>query len=370
MSLLTLDAGLCVRSTNKFSICDSCVDVCPVDTIKIDKDVFPSVPSFVPNDCVGCGGCSAICPSAAFSLDDFNSINFTFTFLESQSSVIDCKDKKNSIPCIAALSAEELLSLSLLSSNELILNSSHCRECDIAHKNFQIIEERVEEVNFLLEAMEQKKHLLFEAVALEHEDEAKSRRELLKNVSLKDAATAKQKFENSVDALDEELKIHALNLNDIKNIREKRVPSRRKLLSMAMQRAKVPSTFHVIESEDISFSSQKIVDFDECTNCQICYRVCPTGALSSDDKGSFIKFDAFSCIKCHTCHDVCEPDAIKLSPSFNLKEMFEPSKELLAKFTIKRCNECGLPFTYRGGEVICTRCQIEEDEAKEIWGIE
>jgi len=139
---------------------------------------------------------------------------------------------------------------------------------------------------------------------------------------------------------------------------------------MAMKRAEVPESFHVIESEDISFTSEKLLDFDACTNCQICYRVCPTGALSSDDKGSFIKFDAFSCIKCHTCHDVCEPDAITLKETFNLKELFAPSKELLAKFTIKRCNECGLPFTYRGGEVICTRCEIEESEAKEIWGIE
>lgn len=370
MSLLTLNAGVCVRSTNKFSICDACVDVCPVETIKIDKETFPSIPSFVPNDCVGCGGCGAVCPSAAFSLDDFNPINFTFTFLETQSSIVDCKDKKNSIPCIAALSAEELLSLSLLSANEVLLNSAHCSECEIADKNFKIIEERVEEVNFLLEAMEQKKAILFKDVEVDSTEEIKSRRDLLKNISLKDAAAAKQKFENSVDALDEELKTHALNLDDIKNIREKKVPNRRKLLSMAIKRATVPSTFHVIESEDISFTSQKLLDLDACTNCQICYRVCPTGSLSSDDKGSFIKFDAFSCIKCHTCHDVCESDAIKLKPTFNLKELFEPSKELLAKFTIKRCNECGLPFTYRGGEVICTRCQIEEDEAKEIWGIE
>jgi len=370
MSLLTLNAGLCVRSTNKFSICDACVDVCPVDTIKIDKENFPSVPSFVPNDCVGCGGCNAVCPSAAFTLDNFNSINYIFTFLESQSSIVDCQEKKNSIPCIAALSSEEMLSLSLLSAQKITLNSLHCKECEIAHKNFQIIEQRVEEVNFLLEALEQNKKISFVDVEAEFDESVKSRRDLLKNISLKDAATAKAKFENSVDALDEELKIHSLNLNDIKSIREKRVPSRRKLLSMAMKRADIPSTFHIIEFEDISFTSQKVLDFDACTNCQICYRVCPTGALSSDEKGSFIKFDAFSCIKCHTCHDVCEPDAIKLKPTFNLKEIFEPTKELLAKFTIKRCNECGLPFTYCGGEVICPRCQIEEDEAKEIWGIE
>ena len=370
MSLLTLNAGACVRSTNKFSICDACVDVCPVETIKIDKDLFPSIPSFVPNDCVGCGGCNAVCPSSAYTLDNFNALNFTFAFLEADTNVIDCKDKKQAIPCIAALSAEEMLSLSLLSAEEIIYNSIHCKECDIAKKNFDIIEERIEEVNFLLEGMGQSKRTTFKEVEAQSEEEIKSRRDMLKNISLKEAAQAKQKFENSVEALDEELKVHALGLDDIKSIRQKVVPDKRKLLMMAMKRADIPETFHVIESEDISFMSQKVLDFDACTNCQICYRVCPTGSLSSDDKGSFIKFDAFSCIKCHTCHDVCEPNAIKLKETFNLKELFEPSKELLAKFTIKRCNECGLPFTYRGGEVICTRCEIEENEAKEIWGIE
>jgi len=41
MSLLTLDISKCV---------------CPVETIKIDEGVI----SFVPSECVGCGGCDAV----------------------------------------------------------------------------------------------------------------------------------------------------------------------------------------------------------------------------------------------------------------------------------------------------------------------
>jgi len=32
-------------------------------------------------------------------------------------------------------------------------------------------------------------------------------------------------------------------------------------------------------------------------------------------------------------------------------------------FDIKRCHECGANFTYRGGEQICPRCALEEEEA-------
>jgi ferredoxin len=74
MSLLTLDVSKCVHSSNKNATCNACVEVCPVETIKINN----SIVSFTPSVCVGCGGCGAACPTAAYSLDDFNPINFIF----------------------------------------------------------------------------------------------------------------------------------------------------------------------------------------------------------------------------------------------------------------------------------------------------
>ena len=72
------------------------------------------------------------------------------------------------------------------------------------------------------------------------------------------------------------------------------------------------------------------------------------------------------CVKCHLCHDVCEPDAIQLQAGFEIKEFFEPTQRTLATFNIKRCNECGNNFTYRGGLVECERCKLEENEAMEL----
>jgi len=79
-----------------------------------------------------------------------------------------------------------------------------------------------------------------------------------------------------------------------------------------------------------------------------------------------INFDAMLCVKCHLCHDVCEPDAIQLQNGFEIKELFEPKQRALMKFNIKRCNECGNPFTYKGGILECPRCQTEEEEAMEL----
>lgn len=363
MSLLLFDAVKCVRSTNKFSTCEACVEACPVETIKIDEQL----PSFVPNDCVGCGGCMSACPDAAYKLDDFSSINYIFSILEQQREVLSCKE---SIPCLAALSVEEIISLALLHPKNLTFDRAYCAECEIAKTNEPLIAARVEEANFFLEAIESEKRVVFASVDLSVEQKEQDRRAFLSKLNIKEAIKAKQKFENEVEARSQEEKNHALSVEDIKRLREsKDVPDRRKLLMMALKKTQKPSVYHKLAEGDVSFVSQKILDEESCTNCQMCYRICPTGALSSDRLNSTIFFDAVACIKCASCHDVCEPNSLTLRSVFDLQELFEPQRETLAKFTMKRCNECGVPFVYRGGEVMCQRCRIEDEEVMELWGI-
>jgi len=367
MSLLSLDISKCVHTSNKFAICNKCVEVCPVETIKIDAGVV----SFTPSECVGCGGCGAVCPTAAYSLDDFSPLNYIFSFLESDRDVLTCNDE--AFPCIASLSVEELLSVALISQEQITLDIGPCAECPIAQPNLQIIQDRAEEVNFLLEAMQQEKTLKVEAlnfmIEKEESEERLSRRKLLSKEGVKTALSMKQQFENSVEATDEERKTHAVTTEDIAKIKEKNIPQRRSLLLMAMKRAKVPEVFHTIDIEDISFISQKDLDETTCTNCQMCYRICPTGALSSDARNSVINFNPLACVQCHSCHDVCEPDSLTLRSTFALGNFFEPKIETLARFDIKRCDECGNFFAYHGGEQLCNRCKIEEEEARALWGI-
>ena len=365
MSLLTLDVSKCVHTSNKFSSCSKCVDVCPVETIKIDEGII----SFTPSECVGCGGCDAFCPTAAYDLDDFKPINFIFEFLENDKDILTCKSK---LPCIVALSVEELLSVALISQKEITADIGGCRDCTIAAKNLPLIKERVEEVNFLLEAMEQTKEIQLKEldIDLDIQKDELSRRELLSKDGLKKAITLKQQFENEIEASDETLKVNEVTSKDIAKIRQKDIPDRRSLLLMAMKRAKVPKTLHTIDIKNISFISQKELDESSCTNCQMCYRICPTGALSSDGKNSIINFNPLSCVQCQSCHDVCEPNSLTLRKTFSLDSFFEPKIETLVRFDIKRCDECGNFFAYQGGEVLCKRCKIEEEEALSLWGIQ
>lgn len=58
------------------------------------------------------------------------------------------------------------------------------------------------------------------------------------------------------------------------------------------------------------------------------------------------------------CHDVCEPDALTLSSSFNIKEFFEPKAQNLIHFTVRRCNECNSVFSTNSDDELCHRCKI------------
>lgn len=355
---LHLEISSCVRATSKFSDCTQCIDACPESLQLVDN-----LPSFAKNTGVEAAACVGICPTEAFSLSDFSTTEFFFSFLESKVRLIS---PKFNIPCISVLSVEHLISLALASNEDVILDLS---SYDAESILYDQINARIEESNFVLSSFSKKQLQtnIDDAGDIEKGDEeskelddVNTRRSFLGNASLKGVVKHKMSFDEAVEA--DELKTFALDAAIIAKIREKNLPDKRKILFTTLKHAGVPENFEVLAQEDVSFASQKFVD-DSCTNCQICYRICPTGALSTDGKFSLIHFDAMLCVKCRLCHDVCEPDAIKLQSGFEIKELFEPTQKTLATFNIKRCNECGNNFTYTGGEQTCPRCSVEEEEA-------
>jgi len=350
---LHFDVGLCVRAKSKFSICEKCVHAAP-QSITMQENL----PTFKVSVGVEAAACVGACPTEALSLSDFSTTEFFFTFLESKVRLIS---PKLNVPCISVLSVEHLISLAL-SSDECVVLDLASYEPD-SHLLLQI-EARIEEANFVLSSFSDKQleTNLDEDVTIEKNEssETSSRRDFLASASIKGALKHKQAFDDAVDA--QELQRFEIGDNIIAKIRDKQLPDKRKILFTTLKRAGVPDVFEVLPEEEVSFTSQKFVD-ESCTNCQICYRICPTGALTTDKKFSLINFDAMLCVKCHLCHDVCEPNSIQLQPSYEIKEFFEPTQRTLATFDIKRCNECGNPFTYKGGILECPRCKEEEDEA-------
>ncbi|MDY0116282.1 MAG: 4Fe-4S binding protein [Sulfurimonadaceae bacterium] len=362
MSLLHLEASRCVRSLSKESECTRCADVCPTKAIVIDNTTLPSINFSL---CVGCAACHGICPTEALGLSDFNATDFFFEMMQSDENLISCR--KN-IPCIAGISIEHLISLAVL-KKELVLDMGYCDGCDIAHTCHKQIMANYEEATYLLEAMENDAKIILEKVCYIAEEKESSRRDFLRSINLKTVGKTKQEFEDEVQKATDELVEHNLQKTDIALLKKKRLPEKRKIFFTAIKRLEKPSVYHVIDASEVSFTSQKKMNAELCTACQMCYRLCPTGALTSDIKNSKIDFDPFMCIKCHICHDVCEPDAIGLMKGYHIQEFFEPKVQNLINFNVRRCDECNMIFSTNTPDKLCYRCKAEEEEARELWGI-
>lgn len=360
--MLTLSAGACVRSLSVESECNRCEVVCPTQAIALGENRLPSI-NF--SSCVSCGACVGVCPSEALSLEEFSSTDLFFDFIESQENLLSCQ--KN-LPCIAVLSVEHIISMAIL-KKEIIFDMGQCDSCDIASTCKPLIEQKEEEASYLLEAMQSDAKIRLESIAYTPELEQSDRRSFLNKINLKTAAKVKHSFENEVKKASDELTEHTLEKTDIALLRKKSIPDRRKIFFTAIKRVQKPSEFHIVDATEVTFTSQKLMDEQSCTACQMCYRVCPTGALSSDVKNSKIDFDPFLCIKCNICHDVCEPDAISLASSYNIKEFFAPEVQNLLSFRVRRCDECNAIFSTNGDDKMCYRCKIEDEEARELWGI-
>jgi ferredoxin len=364
MSAISLKASSCVRSLSVDSECNKCEVICPTNAIVVCNNPLPAINH---SECVTCGACNAVCPNEAFGYEDFNATDFFFDFLEDEeNNLISCK--KN-VPCIAALSIEYIVSLAVL-KKEMVLDMGHCEGCHIAHTCHPQILKNHEEATYLLEAMENESLIKLEDVCFEPIEKKEVRLEFLSAFNLKTVVKIKRNFENEVEKASDELTEHTLEKTDIMLLKKKSLPEKRKLFYTAIKRVEKPSVFHIVDATEVSFTSGKVMDEDACTACQMCYRVCPTGALTSDIKNSKIDFDPFMCIKCNICHDVCEPNAITLSTSYNVKEFFEPEVQNLIKFKVRRCDECNVIFSTNGPERMCYRCKAEDEEARELWGIE
>ncbi len=365
MAGITLNAGSCVRAASKESTCTLCEVICPTEAIKITE----MLPSINLSECVGCGGCVGVCPTEALKLDEFSVTEFFFEFAAEEENLLSCR--KN-LPCISVLNVEHLIALASL-KGELLLDMGHCSGCAVASTCEPQIRANAEEADYLLEAMEidgsvTLKDIRYEEDASQNEQKS-GRRGFFGAFTLKNAVKVKSDFEREVEVATDERLEHTLGSEDIQKMRNKGISDKRKLLFTALKRVEKPSTYHVVDANELSFTSQKLLDADSCTACQMCYRVCPTGALSSDMKNSKIDFDPLMCVKCHLCHDVCEPECLTLSDSYSIKEFFEPVIQRLATFKIRQCDECGTPYAALKGKRLCYRCEIEEQEARDLWGI-
>ncbi len=359
MARLNFDIYSCVHTYFKPSSCNKCEQVCPVeDTVKLENE---RVQLNVEN-CVSCGACVGVCPTESFSLNGFDPKDFFDRFVDRQWDVISCK---LNVPCLASIDTQYLIAMALKREEDIVLDIGHCETCFIG-KLIDRITDAVQEANYVLEQLEVPYRIKLENLKIEPEKkEEPSRRAFLKRFTKTTASLAFWAVSQALP-IDEEQEVE----RDYKNIVEEKVmPVKRQVLLDVLKEKDLDLEGKYLDVDRITFTSQKWIEWEKCTNCFICYNICPTGALSGGSDRLQILFKPSMCIKCRICHEVCPEQCLHLADKLELKDFVYETK-VLAEHVMIPCAECMVPFSYKNdGDYICPRCKKLDEEVRELLGL-
>ncbi|NPA53233.1 MAG: 4Fe-4S dicluster domain-containing protein [Aquificae bacterium] len=345
----------CLHVYYKDSSCQKCVEICPIDnTVVYENDKI----KVNPENCISCGACVGVCPTEAFSLRDFSVKELFYKMTQERDCLISCK--KN-VPCASVFDVQYLISLALKNEDDIVIDLGYCEECQIGHIK-EKIKENINEANYFLETLNWPYRVKEENIKYKPQEETKTkeRREFLKRFGKTTAGLA---FWALMPKVDFETKEDEKEFKNI--VQEKILPDKRKVLIEALKEKDIDYSNKEVLVEKISFTSDKWIDNYKCTNCSVCYNVCPTSALRAGEDRLKILFEPSICIKCKICHEVCPEDCLYLAEKLNLKTFLEEVK-ILAEHVMIACEECLVPFSYKGDTTICPRCRQLEDEIRDL----
>ncbi len=349
---LQFDFNSCVHVYFKDSGCRNCIDVCPVEDVLYQEDYRIKLNK---ENCVSCGACVGVCPSEAFSLKGFDLQGFYESFVSQDKNLLSCK---RNLPCLSVLNPEYIISMVLAKNQDIIFDTGHCESCFVGSL-VEIIQKNVEEANYFLTELGVENRAVIQKICLAHEENKNLRRDFLKNFGKAAAGITFWALVPKISSFEEEEE-------RIKNIVTEKVDiKRRKTLLENLNSLNAELSQINVDVDKVSFTSDKWIDSYRCTNCSVCYNVCPTGALKAGKEKLKILFEPKLCIKCRVCHEVCPENCLHLKDTLNLDTFMKETK-VLAEHLMIPCEECMVPFSFKGDTTLCPRCRELDQEIRDL----
>ena len=292
---LSVDLSRCLKMRFNASRCRRCVDICPHQAVTLDDGL-----AINPDQCSGCLLCTTVCPVGALESSRSDFFICLAQLSKVPEPVLGCIRTKKSanatLACLGGLADEHLLMLSHTLTGSLTLNLTSCPDCP----NHSMTVHLRKRLDSLAEdrPFGRKCRLVLadSAEKLNYSQEVVDRRSFFKSVGhylFKGADTILFPQTEQVQQRSE--------------YGEKRLPLRRELLN------RIRATISPEGAGRIRKDFEFFVSFaDNCTSCQGCVAICPTGALQTKSSETPPGFDHLLCTGCGLCSEFCLDGAVQI----------------------------------------------------------
>jgi len=344
---LIVEPKACMNHLNRKTVCQDCVEACPVDAIYLDN----KIPVIDQSSCINCGACIGQCPTLAIDHIQKPYFHTSQKIVTHSDANITCDQyekyqKGVKVPCYLYLD----LPLLLLYGREketLTFYAGKCKTCPKAA--LVSVENHFEKLQKELDHYQIPITIQFSETELDDTQDQTvdglTRRELFKKFSMKNVREALLKKGEKTG----ETKERSLTLKE-------RVGWKRKLFNRHIQKNG--------EKKEVVFSSAHFLNIevlDTCSGCNVCEQVCPTNAIHWEDKEgkSQLIFDLQNCIGCQKCAS-CPEDAIRFH-TVTLDQYLSQETKKMKTFQLKECIQCGDMFRTSQDTDTCPFCEAQKN---------
>lgn len=365
---VTVQPELCLNRRHHAAGCTCCVAACPVDAIAL----VDGAPALATATCIRCGLCLQTCPTGVFSQP--NPAEAQLLAVVAQQPVpaillvcpLHPTPSQSSAPvdlivqhrrCLAALSIDQLLALSLAGERSVWLDDYPCTSCLLGVAQARL-HETITSANSLLQAFGRPTSLTqcsADAGQLNPEP---------KRYPLIDASNPPVTRRKLFAALGQALRGSSVPVNttrddepslNIPRLRQQ-VSPQRTALQQQLQQWEPPATAS-LNVATLPFADVQI-DPESCSACGLCARFCPTGALyfTAEAAQFSVTFQPAICIDCSLCTVACPEDAILMGDTLSTAALVTTEWQPLVAGRLTECQQCGVPTAQWPDDQAAVRC--------------